>query len=87
MAPAPCFELVQNASKAACQEFSLQPYFLASGAEHDGMQLNGLCPIGMIFVRSKGGISHNPAEWTSKEDCSQGANVLYHTVLDLAIQH
>ena len=87
VAPAPCSELVQNASKAACEEFSLQPYFLASGAGHDGMQLKGLCPIGMIFVRSKGGISHNPAEWTSKEDCSQGANVLYHTVLDLAIQH
>jgi hypothetical protein len=36
---------------------------------------------------TKGGVSHNPDEWSSKEDCAHGANVLYHTVLNLAIQH
>lgn len=87
VAPAPCSELVQNAAKAACEKLGLKPYFLASGAGHDGMQLKDLCPIGMIFVRSQGGISHNPAEWSSKEDCAHGANVLYHTVLNLAIRH
>lgn len=40
--------------------------------------------MGMIFVRSKDGISHNPLEWSSKDDCTDGANVLYHTLLDLA---
>jgi allantoate deiminase len=85
--PTLCSEMVQNAAKAACEELGLEPYFLASGAGHDGMQLKDLCPIGMIFVRSKDGISHNPAEWSSKEVCAHGANVLYHTVLDLAIQH
>ena len=39
--------------------------------------------MGMIFVRSKDGVSHNPEEWSSKEDCTAGANVLYHTTLDL----
>jgi allantoate deiminase len=39
----------------------------------------------MIFVRSKDGVSHNPEEWSSKEDCAAGANVLYHTVLRLAM--
>jgi allantoate deiminase len=87
VAPAPCSELVQNAAKAACEKLGLEPYFLASGAGHDGMQLKDLCPIGMFFARSKGGVSHNPAEWSSKEDCFHGANVLYHTVLDLTIQH
>ncbi len=43
-----------------------------------------LAPVGMIFVRSKDGISHNPAEWSSQQDCAAGANVLYRTVLDLA---
>jgi allantoate deiminase len=83
VAPAPCSYLVQNAAKAACEEFGLQPYFLASGAGHDGMQLKDLCPMGMIFVRSEGGISHDPSEWSSKEDCTCGCNVLYRTVLDL----
>jgi allantoate deiminase len=87
VAPAPCSELVQNSAKAACEELGLKPYFLASGAGHDGMQLKDVCPMGMIFARSKGGISHNPAEWSSKEDCAQGANVLYHTVVNLAVQH
>jgi len=50
------------------------------------MQLLDLCPMGMIFIRSKNGISHDPAEWSSKEDCTDGANVLYQTVLNLAVQ-
>jgi allantoate deiminase len=83
VAPAPCSELVQNSAKAACEELGLEPYFLASGAGHDGMQLKDLCPMGMIFVRSKGGISHNPAEWSSQEDCTAGCNTLYYTVLGL----
>jgi allantoate deiminase len=48
------------------------------------MQLSGLCPIEMIFVRSRDGISHNPAEWSSKEDCAVGTKILYHTLLRLA---
>ena len=84
VAPVPCSELVQNAAEAACKKLGLKPYFLASGAGHDGMHLADLCPMGMIFVRSRNGVSHNPAEWSSKEDCATGANVLYWTVLDLA---
>jgi allantoate deiminase len=82
--PVPCSDLVQNAAKAACKELGLEPYSLASGAGHDGMHLNDLCPVGMVFVRSKDGISHNPDEWSSQQDCAAGANVLYRTVLDLA---
>lgn len=84
VAPVPCSESVQNAAKSACEELDLRPYFLASGAGHDGMQLRDLCPVGMVFARSKGGISHNPAEWTSQEDCVVGCNLLYRTVLNLA---
>jgi allantoate deiminase len=84
VAPAPCADLVQNAAKAACEEIGLEPYFLASGAGHDGMQLQDLCLMGMIFVRSDDGISHNPAEWSSQEDCACGCNLLYRTALNLA---
>jgi allantoate deiminase len=38
----------------------------------------------MIFVRSRDGISHNPKEWSSREDCEAGCNVLYWSVLGLA---
>jgi allantoate deiminase len=85
MPPVLCSELVQNAAKAACQTLGFDVFTLPSGAAHDGVQLAKLCPIGMIFVRSQDGVSHSPDEWSTKEDCAAGANVLYHTVLRLAM--
>ena len=81
---APCSELVRKAAEEACQALGLEPFTLPSGAGHDAMQLKDLCPVGMIFARSKDGTSHSPAEWTMKEDCTLGANVLYETVTSLA---
>ena len=82
--PAPCSALVRVATREACEELGLEPFELASGAGHDGMHLTELCPIGMIFVRSKNGLSHNPAEYSSKQDCATGVEVLYRTLLELA---
>jgi allantoate deiminase len=48
------------------------------------MHLADLSPIGMIFVRSKNGLSHNPDEYSSKDDCAAGAELLYRTLLRLA---
>jgi N-carbamoyl-L-amino-acid hydrolase len=57
---------------------------LPSGAGHDAQMLARLCPSGMIFVPSAGGISHNPAEHTSPEHIEAGANVLLDVLLTLA---
>jgi len=84
ISPAPCSPLVQEAAQKACEQLGFEVFTLPSGAGHDGMQLVNLCDMGMIFVRSKDGISHNPAEWSSKEDCADAANVLYQTLLNLA---
>ena len=43
--------------------------------EIDGMALVDLTDIGMLFVRCKGGISHNPAEAITLEDAGTGARV------------
>jgi allantoate deiminase len=83
-APVSCSEPVRAAVERACERLGIRPFALPSGAGHDGMQLTDLCPMGMIFVRSKNGVSHNPEEWSSQEDCTTGGNVLYHAVLDLA---
>jgi allantoate deiminase len=82
--PAPCSEEVRTVISEACEEVGIRSHSLPSGAGHDGMHLASLCPMGMIFVRSKDGISHNPEEWSSKEDCEAGCNVLYRSVLGLA---
>ena len=49
---------------------------LPSGAGHDGMAIQALADICMLFVRCKGGISHNPAEAITEEDAGAGARVL-----------
>jgi len=55
-----------------------------SGAGHDAQMLARLCPTAMIFVPSVGGISHNPAEHTQPQHLAAGADVLLHTLLELA---
>jgi N-carbamoyl-L-amino-acid hydrolase len=57
---------------------------LPSGAGHDAQMLARVCPAGMVFVPSVGGISHNPAEYTAPDDLVAGANVLLQVVLELA---
>ncbi len=84
LAPAPCSEHVRDAVRGACERVGIRPHALPSGAGHDGMQLTDLCPMGMIFVRSRNGVSHSPDEWSSREDCAAGSDVLYWTVLGLA---
>jgi len=49
---------------------------LPSGAGHDGMALAAITDICMLFVRCKGGISHNPLESITREDAAAGVSVL-----------
>jgi allantoate deiminase len=48
---------------------------LPSGAGHDGMAMKAIADIGMLFVRCKGGISHNPAEDITSADADISARV------------
>lgn len=57
---------------------------LPSGAGHDAQMLARVCPSGMIFVPSVGGISHNPAEHTEPVDLTAGADTLLQTLLGIA---
>ncbi len=57
---------------------------MTSGAGHDAQMLARICPTAMIFVPSVKGISHNPAEHTDPAHLAAGADVLLHTLLELA---
>lgn len=57
---------------------------MTSGAGHDAQMMSRICPTAMIFTPSINGVSHNPAEATDPEDVMAGANVLLHTLLNLA---
>ena len=49
---------------------------IPSGAGHDGVYMSELTDIAMLFVRCKGGISHNPAESVNAEDVGVAIDVL-----------
>ncbi|MEK6688099.1 MAG: M20/M25/M40 family metallo-hydrolase, partial [Gemmatimonadota bacterium] len=59
----------------------LTTHSLPSGAGHDAQQMAKITPTAMIFIPSRGGISHSPNEYTSPEDVGHGANTLLQTVL------
>ena len=56
---------------------------LPSGAGHDGVAISALTPIAMLFVRCKGGISHNPAESVDQADVGVAIDVLGRFLLGL----
>ncbi|KAK1821832.1 hypothetical protein LTR12_003708 [Friedmanniomyces endolithicus] len=54
---------------------------MTSGAGHDTVYANKRCPASMIFVPCRDGVSHNPSEYSSPEQCADGANVLLGAVV------
>ncbi|MCU1503847.1 MAG: N-carbamoyl-L-amino acid hydrolase [Ilumatobacteraceae bacterium] len=56
---------------------------LFSGAGHDAQVMARICPMGMVFVPSRDGISHSPHEHTDLDQLVCGADALLHTVLAL----
>ncbi len=57
---------------------------LPSGAGHDAAPMSTLCPVAMLFVRCKGGLSHHPDEAVSEEDARKAITVLCDFILALA---
>jgi len=72
---------IQNAIRDAAKSLGLATMDLPSGAVQDAGQIAKIAPMGMIFVPSRGGISHSPREFTSWQDVANGAEVLYRVVL------
>jgi N-carbamoyl-L-amino-acid hydrolase len=85
--PEPTNRRVSWAINQAAQDLQLSSKFMPSGAGHDAQEMAVICPIGMIFIPSKEGISHSPKEYSSPKDIANGANVLLHTVLKLDEQY
>jgi N-carbamoyl-L-amino-acid hydrolase len=57
---------------------------MPSGALHDASNLSRMMPVGMLFVPSIGGISHDFAEDTAEADLVTGLKVLARAAADLA---
>ncbi|KRE17864.1 Zn-dependent hydrolase [Bosea sp. Root381] len=68
-------ELIATVEQSAA-ELGLSARRMISGAGHDAQMMSRLCPTAMVFIPSIGGLSHNPAEFSTDEDMAAGANVL-----------
>jgi len=77
---APCAPRLMLQLERAVEAEGLPVRRLPSGAGHDGMALKSIADIAMLFVRCKGGISHNPAEAISVDDAGAGARTLLRFV-------
>jgi len=85
-APAPMCGRARQAIVAAVESLGLSHTTMPSGAGHDAMMLAPVTDAGMIFVPSRGGISHSPLEFTEWRDCVNGASVLLRAALNMAIE-
>ncbi len=83
-APAATDPDVRVAIQHAAEQLGLSSLAMPSGAGHDAQVLADVVPVGMVFVPSVGGISHDPSEHTRWGDCLNGANVLLGAALELA---
>lgn len=65
----------------AAADLALPGMDIVSGAGHDAAHLAGQVPTAMVFIPSRDGLSHNAHEFSSPQQCADGANVLLRSVL------
>lgn len=67
----------------ACKVHAASTLRMTSFAGHDARSMAALAPVAMLFVPSRGGISHSPGEFTTPEHCLLGAEVLLTVILEV----
>jgi allantoate deiminase len=72
----PCSPRLATMLSQAVKDLGLEVMHMPSGAGHDGVAMSAITDIAMLFVRCKGGISHNPAESVTAEDVGVALDVL-----------
>ncbi len=83
----PCSPHMRELLAQAIEEIGYPPLSTASGAGHDAVIVSKLTDIGMLFVRCRGGISHNPAEAVTTEDVAVAIAVVERFLALLAQEY
>lgn len=68
----PCDPALSDTLRAAIAATGGAGRALPSGATHDASAMADLCPVAMLFLRCRDGISHSPAEHAAPEDLGRG---------------
>jgi N-carbamoyl-L-amino-acid hydrolase len=82
--PAQCAPAVVEALVQGCQTHQLGFERMISRAYHDSLFMSQISPTAMLFVPSRGGVSHRPDEYSSPEAIAQGALVLAEALARLS---
>lgn len=83
--PVPLSPWVQDVLARACEAAGAPVHRMPSGAGHDAMIFAPLVDTGMLFVRSRDGISHSPRERTEEAEIGEATEVLWRAVRELAL--
>ncbi|MDB6114562.1 MAG: amidase, hydantoinase/carbamoylase family [Lacunisphaera sp.] len=82
--PATCAPHIIGAVEKSAAALNLPCQRMISRAYHDSLFMAQVCPTSMIFIPSKGGISHRPDEYSSPEEIARGVQVLAGALETLA---
>lgn len=75
-AATPCSPALTAALERSVKAVQGKSLALVSGAGHDGVVMASLCPIAMLFVRCRDGLSHHPDEYASPQDLAVALRVM-----------
>ncbi len=82
--PATSNPAIVAAIEQSCVDAKLSHQRMVSRAYHDSLFMSPVCPIAMIFIPCKDGMSHRPEEYSSPEAIRAGIEVLARTLYQLA---
>ena len=83
-APATCSPTILKAIEQACTQEQITSQRMVSRAYHDSLFMARICPIAMIFIPCRAGVSHRPDEFSTPESIAQGTRILAKTLATLS---
>lgn len=83
-APCTCDPGVIAAVEAGAAEVGVEAKRMVSRAYHDALFMSRLCPVGMVFIPCRAGVSHRPDEFATAEDVGLGVAVLARVLQELS---
>ncbi len=84
-APATCSPAILDAIETACNEEKVTSQKMVSRAYHDSLFMARICPIAMIFIPCRNGVSHRPDEFSTPESIAKGTRILARTLATLSL--
>ena len=84
--PARCSPAIVDAIELACRAGDRRSRRMVSRAYHDTLFMAQLCPVAMIFIPSRGGVSHRPDEYSSPQAIATGTEILAATLAAMSME-